>query len=128
MTTETRGLALLICSPTPDRPELCVTPLVHAMAACALDCEVEIHFAGPSVRLLVENVPDALYPTAAREKSIRTFMQEAVAAGASLLACSMAQATWVAPDERLIPECEGSVGATAYVVRALDPAWKTLVF
>ena len=128
MTTDAHGLAILVCSPTPDTPEQCVTPLIHAMAACALDCEVEIHFAGPAVRLLVEHVPDTLYPTPSREKSIYAFLQEAASAGARLLACSMAQATWVAKEERLIPECSGTVGATAYIVRALDANWRTLVF
>ncbi len=128
MTTEARGLAILVCSPTPETPELCVTPLIHAAAACALDCEVEIHFAGPAVRLLVKNVPEHLFPTPAREKSVHAFMQDAVSAGARLLACSMAQATWIANDEHLIPECAGTVGATAYVARALDCEWRTLVF
>jgi len=122
------NLAILICSATPDRPELCVTPLVHAIVARALDCDVEIHFAGPSIRLLVEGVAGDLYPTAQREKSVLAFLQEASAAGAELFACSMAHASWVEPDERLIPECREFAGATSFVVRALDPEWRTLVF
>ena len=35
---------------------LVVTPLVHALAARALDAEVEIHFAGPAVRWLIEGM------------------------------------------------------------------------
>ena len=46
-------LALLIWAATPEHPELAVTPLVHALAARALDAEVEIHFAGPAVRWLL---------------------------------------------------------------------------
>jgi predicted peroxiredoxin len=125
---KTPALALLICSSGIDRPELCVTPLVHAVVASAMDCRVEIHFAGPAVRLLVEGVPDALYPTPAREKSIRDFLREAAAAGVSLLACAMARAAWIGPDERLIPECDGAVGAATFVARAIDPDWVTLVF
>jgi hypothetical protein len=45
--------AILVCSARPEDPELCVTPLVPALAARALDAEVEIHFAGPAVRWLV---------------------------------------------------------------------------
>jgi molybdopterin-guanine dinucleotide biosynthesis protein A len=45
----TDKLALLMWAARADRPELCVTPLIHALAARALDCEVEIHFAGPAV-------------------------------------------------------------------------------
>jgi len=126
--TETPHLAILICSATPDRPELCVTPLIHALAARALDCNVEIHFAGPSIRFLVEGVADDLYPTSNKEKSVLSFLQEASTAGVSFLACSMAQANWVNKSERLIAECDGSAGATAFVVRTLDSEWKTLVF
>lgn len=121
-------LAILLSAVSPERPEYCATPLVHALAACALDCEVEIHFAGPAVRLLVDGVAQACYPTPAREKSLLEFIREASSAGATLLACSMARAEWIAPGERLIPECRGSAGATAFVVRALDPDWATLVF
>ncbi|HZX32728.1 MAG TPA: DsrE family protein [Rhodocyclaceae bacterium] len=127
MTTEVKGLAFLLWSATPDRPELCVTPLVHALAALALDAEVEIHFAGPAVRLLVEGVADGLYPTPAREKSVLAFLEELRAAGAALYACSMASAAYVAEGEKLIPGAR-SAGATAFVARSLDPHWRTLSF
>lgn len=128
MTTRIEHLAILLNSATPDRPDICVTPLVHALAARALDCEVEIHFAGPAIRLLVVGVADALYPTPEQEKSVLSFIREASNAGATLLACSMAKAAWVAENECLIAECDGAAGATSFVVRALDPEWKTLVF
>jgi len=120
-------LALLIWAATPDRPELCVTPLVHALAARALDAEVEIHFAGPAVRWLVAGVADSRYATPAREKSIGEFLREVAAEDVRLLACSMAGAAWVGADETLIPPA-GAAGATAFVARTLDPAWRTLVF
>lgn len=126
--TETPQLAILICSPTAEQQELCVTPLVHTLAARALDCAVEIHFSGPAIRLLVEGVAAGLYPTAAREKSILAFLREASAAGVRLLACSMAQAAWVGAGEKLIAECSGHAGATLFVARTLDPDWHTLVF
>ena len=120
-------LALLIWAATPDRPELCVTPLIHALAARALDAEVEIHFAGPAVRLLVDGLADALYATPAKEKSIGEFLREVAAEDVRLFACSMARAAWVDQGECLIAGA-GSAGATAFVARTLDPAWRTLVF
>jgi hypothetical protein len=33
-----------------------------------------------------------------------------------------------ADGEALIPECSGAVGAAVFVARALEPAWRTLVF
>ncbi len=124
----TEKLAILIWAATPDRPELCVTPLIHALAARALDAEVEIHFAGPAVRLLVANVADALYATPGSDRSIGEFLREVAREEVSLLICSMARAAWVADGEILIPECTGAAGATAFVARTLDPAWRTLVY
>ena len=72
----TDRLALLIWAATPEQPALVVTPLVHALAARALDAEVEIHFAGPAVRWLVSDVADAAWPTPAREKSVGDFLRE----------------------------------------------------
>lgn len=124
----TERLALLIWAATPEHPELCVTPLVHALAARALDAEVEIHFAGPAIRWLVTGVAEMRYATPGKEKSIAEFMREASAAGAAFYACSMARAAWISDNEILIPECTGAAGATAFVARALDPTWQTLVF
>ncbi len=128
MTTETRKLAILICSAGPDRPELCVTPLIHAQAARALDCEVEIHVAGPAVRLLVEGVAEKLFPGVQKEKSVLDFLRETAALDVGIFACGMAQANYLNKGEGLIAECRGAAGATAFVARVIDDAWKTLVF
>lgn len=120
-------LALLIWAATPDRPELVVTPLVHALAGRALDAEVEIHFAGPAIRWLVDGVADEKFATPEGEKSIGDFLREAQQEGATLYACGMAQAQWVAAGESLLPGCRHA-GATAFVVRALDPEWRTLTY
>jgi len=120
-------LALLIWAATPERPDLVVTPLVHALAARALDAEVEIHFAGPAVRWLVDGVADTAYATADHEKSVGVFMRELIAEDVRLLACGMARAAWVVAGEALIPAA-GAAGATAFVARTLDPAWRTQVF
>lgn len=120
-------LAILICSASTDRPALYSTPLVHALAAHALDAQVEIHFAGPAVRLLAEGVADSLHPTAAREKSIGDFLREVIAENIPLFACGMARAGWIAESETLIPQARAA-GATAFIARTLDPAWRTLVY
>jgi hypothetical protein len=120
-------LALLIWAATPDRPELVVAPLVHALAALALDAEVEIHFAGPAVRWLVCGVAENTWPTPEREKCVAAFLNEVAANGGQYFACGMAQAVWVGATERLRADA-GAAGATAFVARALDPAWTTLVY
>jgi uncharacterized protein len=78
-----------------------------------------------AVRLLVAgvaDVADALYATPTREKSIGDFLREAGAAGARFCAA------WIASDESMIPECSDAAGATAFVARTLDSAWRALVF
>ncbi|HEX8978355.1 MAG TPA: peroxiredoxin [Parasulfuritortus sp.] len=123
-----QNLAILLWNATPDRPELCATPFVHAAAAAALDCKVEIHFAGPSVRLLVAGVADGLRPWPGLDTSIYAMMRQAAGLGAEFKACAMAMQKLVGEGEALIPEYGGSAAASAFVVRSLDPAWATLVY
>lgn len=121
-------LAFLISTVIPEQhPELCVAPMIHALAARALDAEVEIHFAGPAVRLLVEGVADRLYATPGQEKSLGDYLRELLVEGVALYGCSMASANWLAADETLIAGSQ-QAGATAFVVRSLDPDWKVLVY
>jgi predicted peroxiredoxin len=121
-------LAILLWSATPERPQLCATPFVHAAAAAAFDCEVEIHFAGPTVRLLVAGVADGMRPWPGVDTSIYQMMRQATNLGVSLRACAMAMGALVGQDEALIPEFGGTIAASAFVARALDPTWSTLVF
>ena len=128
MTGQRKKLAILLWSATPERPQLCATPFVHAAAAAAFDCDVEIHFAGPAVRLLVSGVAEALRPWPGVDTSIYQMMRQATNLGVGLRACAMAMGALVARDEALIPEYGGTIAASAFVSRALDTEWATLVF
>ena len=128
MTSHRNRLALLLWSADPDRPELCAAPFVHATAAAAIDCEVEIHFSGRAVRLLVAGVADGLHPSSARDVAVLHFMRQAADLGVRFLACAMALKAHVEEGEILIPEFGGTAGAAAFVARALDPEWSTLVY
>ena len=123
----TEQLAILIGSASVERPELYATPLVHALAAHALDARVEIHFAGPAVRLLVAGVADQLYAAPAREKPMGDFLREVIAQDIPLYACGMARAGWIGDHESLIPQARAA-GATAFIARTLDASWRTLVY
>lgn len=123
-----RCLAILLWAAAPDRPELCATPFVHAAAAAALDCRVEMHFAGPSVRLLVTSVPDALRPWPGMDTSVYQMMRQAANLGVEFRACAMAMDALVGKEEALIPEYSGTSAAGAFVARTLDPDWATLVY
>ncbi len=128
MSGHRKKLAILLWSATAERPQLCATPFVHAAAAAAFDCEVEIHFAGPAVRLLVAGVADGLRPWPGSDTSIYQMLRQATNLGVSLRACAMAMGVLVGKDEALIPEYAGTIAASAFVARALDPEWATLVF
>ena len=128
MNQHRKKLAILLWSATPERPQLCATPFVHAAAAAAFDCEVEIHFAGPAVRLLVAGVADALLPWPEVDTSIYHMMRQAANLDVSFRACAMAMGALVNKEEALIPEYSGAVAASAFVARTLDPEWATLVF
>jgi predicted peroxiredoxin len=121
-------LAILVWSLSPERPELCAAPFVYAAAAAAMDCEVEIHFAGTAVKLLAPGAAQNMHPGAGRERSIYDFMRDAADQGAAFYGCQMALRTHGLADCPLIPEYSGAAGAAAFVARAVDPEWRTLVF
>jgi predicted peroxiredoxin len=121
-------LAILLWSAGPDRPELLAAPFVYAAAAAALDAEVEVHFAGRAVRLLVAGEAERLPSPEWGGGDVYRFMREAAAAGARFLACSMAMQRHVREAEAMIPEYSGTVGAASFAQRSLDPDWRSLVF
>lgn len=121
-------LAILLWSTDLSRADLAAAPFVYAAAAAALDAEVEIHFAGRSVRLLVEGAAAAMSPSECGGRSLYAFMQDAAQGGARFLACSMAWHEYVRDGETTIAEYTGQAGATAFIARSLDPDWQTLVF
>ena len=121
-------LAILVWSLSPERPELAAAPFVYAATACAMDCEVEVHFAGTAVKLLEPGVAQNLYSSPGRERSIYDFMQDAATRGVKFLGCQMAFHAHDLVDRPLIPEYSGAAGAAAFVARTLDPEWSTMIF
>lgn len=105
-----------------------VMPFVYAAVAAAMDCEVEVHFTGPSVRLLADGVAAGLDPQRADGKSIYRLMQEAAQQGARFLGCSMALSERLGADEARIAEFSGTAGAAAFIMRSLDPEWRSMFF
>jgi hypothetical protein len=123
-----KKLAILLWQANPEDPERCAAPFVFAAVAAAMDCEVEIHFASHSVRLLEPGVAETLFPGRDRSKSLYRFMQDAAEQGVRFVGCSMAEHEHLMQADRRIPEYSRVVGAAAFIQRTLDPAWRTLVF
>lgn len=121
-------LAILLWATTPDRPELCRMPFVYAAVAAAMDCEVELHFTGASVRLLIEGVAAKLHSGPDDKKSVYSLMQDAAEHGARFLGCSMALREYLADEDTKISEFSGAAGAATFIMRNLDPEWRVMVF
>lgn len=121
-------LAVLLWAIGPETPHLCATPFFHAAAAAAMDVEVEVHFSSRSVLLLKRGIADQLYAGTDRRRSIYHHMQEAHRLGARFFACHDALDAHTAHGSTLIPEVTGIAGTAAFLGRALDPEWATLVF
>ncbi len=128
MSEARKKLAILLWAANPTQPELCVSPFYYAALAAALDCEVEIHFGGAAVRLLIDGVAQQLYPTLGNRKPVYEFMREAADLGVKFLACAVALHEQTSAQEARIPEFSGTASATDFVLRTLDPEWSTLVF
>lgn len=123
-------LILLLWSCGPQRPDgaaLAAAPFVYALAARALEIEVEMHFAAASVRWLVQGVADQAHTDRGGTKTVRDYIDEVQEAGVPLFACSMALAEHRQPGELLI-DGVGTAGATAVVEAGIEPGTRTLVF
>ncbi len=121
------GIAILLWSASPDKPELLHTPFFFAAAAAAMDVPVEIYCTAGSVRLLVPGVAEGLR-AAHHQKDVATAMREAVGLGVRLLACTDALLAHGIDPHGLIPECSGHGGAVQFMARAANLRWRTMVF
>lgn len=122
-----RRLVIVVWSAGPDRPVQAAAPFVYALAARALELDVEMHFTSTAVCWMLAGVADQAYTDAARTKTVGDFVREAHAAGVHLLACSMALAEH-RRGEDLIAECDGLAGAATVMVAMTEADTRTLVF
>lgn len=120
-------LMIVVWSAGPDRPDLAAAPFVYALAARALEIEVEMHFTASTVRWLFGGVADRAYTDHAQTKTVLDYLHEAKAAGVKLYACAMALHEH-RRGEALIAEAEGVAGAATVVGAAVLPRVHTLVF
>ena len=127
MDTVSGKLVIVVWSAGPAQPVLAAAPFVYALAARALDVDVDMHFTSTAVRWLVPGVADAAYTDADRTKTVGDFIREVKAAGVRLYACAMAMHEH-ARDAALIAECDGHAGAATVVVEAMSDRTRTLVF
>ena len=123
-----KKLVILLHAARPDQPDTCEMPFVYAMTAAAMEVEVEMHFTGRSVRLLIDGVARGIPTGAQKQRTLYDNMRDAAQLGVRFLACSMALQEHVGADEVKIAEFGGVAGAATLIMRSLDPEWRMLNF
>ena len=127
MTTGADKLVIVMWSADPSAPDRAAAPFVYALAARALEIDVEMHFTAGAVRWLFEGVADTAHTDQARTKTVRDFIREAAAAGVRLYACAMAL-NERRRGEALIAEMTGIAGAATVVGAAAETDCRVVVF
>jgi len=120
-------LVIVMWSADPSAPDRAAAPFVYALAARALEIDVEMHFTAGAVCWLLEGVAAEAYTDAGRSKTVRDFIGEAAAAGVRLYACAMAL-NERRRGEALIPQVSGIAGAATVVGAAVEPGCRVMVF
>lgn len=105
----------------------CVTPLMHALTASAMEAEVEMYFIGPCVRLLAGDTAHNVI-AAESQKPLARLLDDARDSGIRLYVCTSAWKAHVPDGTALAAQCAGFGGAATYLGRALDPAWRVLTY
>jgi predicted peroxiredoxin len=120
-------LVIVLWSAGPERPALAAAPFVYALAARALEIDVDMHFTSSAVRWLLPGVADAAHTDAECTKTVGDFIREVKAAGVRLYACGMAMHEH-ARNQALIVECDGHAGAATVVSETMHGRTRTMVF
>ena len=120
-------LVIVLWSASPEHPDGAAAPFVYALAARALEVDVEMHFTSTTVRWLLPGVADSVHTDAERTKTVGDFIREVKAAGVRLLACSMATHEH-ARDQTLIEQCDGHAGAATVVSETMRARTRTMIF
>ena len=127
MTDSAEKLVIVMWSADPSVPDRAAAPFVYALAARALEIDVEMHFTAGAVRWLFEGVAADAYTDQGRTKTVRDFIRETSAAGVRLYACAMALAER-RRGEALIAEMTGVAGAATVMGAAVEPGRRVIVF
>jgi len=127
MTDSAEKLVIVMWSADPSVPDRAAAPFVYALAARALEIDVEMHFTAGAVRWLFEGVAADAYTDQGRTKTVRDFIRETSAAGVRLYACAMALAER-RRGEALIAEMTGVAGAATVMFAAVEPGCRVIVF
>ncbi|RNF31652.1 hypothetical protein NM04_06120 [Massilia aurea] len=128
MSTQERGLAILVWSCDLSRPELLATPFMTAQAAAALDMRVKMLFSSQSVQWLLAENAARLTGFGAEQWPISRHLEASVDLGVEIRACTQALHAGGADRSALAPRCAGVEGMVSFVEQGSAPGWRMLVF
>lgn len=128
MSTQERGLAILVWSCDLSRPELLATPFMTAQAAAALDMRVKMLFSSQSVQWLLAENAARLTGFGAEQWPISRHLEASVDLGVEIRACTQALHASGAGRAMLAPHCAGVEGMVSFVEQGSAPGWRMLVF
>jgi predicted peroxiredoxin len=126
MTTVSK-VVIVLWAADPDHPARTAAPFVYALAARALDLDVEIHYTSACVRWLTPGIASAAHTDHAQSKTVLDYIRETSAAGVRHYACAMAWAEH-AEGAVLLEEAAGMAGAVTVMAAVASPAVRALVF
>lgn len=121
-------IVIMLLNLDPEVPGTLGAPFFQATVAAAMDIEVDIYFAARTTRFLIRGEAAALYPGAAREKSLYSFMQDAHEAGAKFYACAGAMDENGLTLDNAVPELDGVRGGGAFIGEAVEDNVTTLTY
>ena len=128
MSTQERGLAILVWSCDLSRPELLATPFMTAQAGAALDMRVKMLFSNQSVGWLLADNARRLTGFGAEQWPISRHLDASVELGVEIRACTQALHASDAERAMLATQCAGVEGMVAFVEQGSAPGWRMLVF
>jgi uncharacterized protein len=120
-------LVIVLWAADPGRPALVAAPFVYALAARALELEVEMHYTAAAVRWLLPGVAECAHTDRAKSRRVIDYIRETREAGVRHFACAMALPEH-GEGSGLIAESHGLAGAATVVANAVQPGTRTLVF
>lgn len=120
-------ILIVLWAADPEHPARVAAPFVYALAARALDLDVEMHYTAACVRWLTPGVASAAHTDRARSKTVLDYIRETKAAGVRHFACAMALAEH-GDGAPLIEEADGLAGAATVMAAAVLPDVRALVF
>jgi len=110
---------LIVATHGPEAPERCSAPCFFAEKAALLGAEVSICFILHGALLVKQGVAEQICPTEGG-RTVRSFLERAVASGVSLNVCDAAMKMNDMTADDLIDEVDNLVGPNYLITAGLD--------